>query len=95
MDSIFEKLSEAALTLKAGCGIGYDFSSLRPKGSFVRGAGAATSGPLSFMDVYDKMCLTIMSAGGRRGAQMATNLSSLQQRSHHSLWKSANCEASS
>ena len=72
MESIFEKLSEAALTLKAGCGIGYEFSSLRPKGAFVHGAGAATSGPLSFMDVYDKMCLTIMSAGGRRGAQMAT-----------------------
>jgi ribonucleoside-diphosphate reductase alpha chain len=72
MESIFTKLSEAAVTLKYGCGIGYSFSTLRPKGAFVHGAGASTSGPLSFMDVYDRMCNTIMSAGGRRGAQMAT-----------------------
>jgi ribonucleoside-diphosphate reductase alpha chain len=72
MDDILLKLHEAGLTLKAGCGIGYEFSTLRPKGDYVAGAGAYTSGPLSFMDIYDKMCFTISSAGGRRGAQMAT-----------------------
>jgi ribonucleoside-diphosphate reductase alpha chain len=60
------------LTLKAGCGIGYEFSTLRPRGAYVSGAGAYTSGPLSFMDIYDKMCFTVSSAGGRRGAQMGT-----------------------
>jgi len=72
MDSILAKLHEAGLTLKAGCGIGYEFSTLRPRDSFVAGAGAYTSGPLSFMDIYDKMCFTVSSAGGRRGAQMGT-----------------------
>jgi ribonucleoside-diphosphate reductase alpha chain len=72
MDNILNKVHEAGLTLKAGCGIGYEFSTLRPKGAFVAGAGAYTSGPLSFMDIYDKMCFTVSSAGGRRGAQMAT-----------------------
>ena len=72
MNDILQKLHEAGLTLKAGCGIGYEFSTLRPKGDYVAGAGAYTSGPLSFMDIYDKMCFTISSAGGRRGAQMAT-----------------------
>ena len=72
MDDILGKVHEAGLTLKAGCGIGYEFSTLRPKGAFVAGAGAFTSGPLSFMDIYDKMCFTVSSAGGRRGAQMAT-----------------------
>ena len=72
MDSILMKLYESGLTLRAGCGIGYEFSTLRPKGSYVFGAGAATSGPLSFMDIYDRMCFTIASAGGRRGAQMGT-----------------------
>ncbi|MEE9552195.1 MAG: adenosylcobalamin-dependent ribonucleoside-diphosphate reductase [Gammaproteobacteria bacterium] len=72
MDDILEKLHEAGMTLKCGCGIGYEFSTLRPKGAYVSGAGAFTSGPLSFMDIYDKMCFTISSAGGRRGAQMAT-----------------------
>ncbi|VFM96179.1 MAG: ribonucleoside-diphosphate reductase class II [Candidatus Kentron sp. G] len=72
MDDILAKVHEAGLTLKAGCGIGYEFSTLRPKGAFVAGAGAHTSGPLSFMDIYDKMCFTVSSAGGRRGAQMAT-----------------------
>jgi ribonucleoside-diphosphate reductase alpha chain len=72
MTDILQKLHEAGLTLKAGCGIGYEFSTLRPKGDYVAGAGAFTSGPLSFMDIYDKMCFTISSAGGRRGAQMAT-----------------------
>jgi ribonucleoside-diphosphate reductase alpha chain len=72
MDGILEKVHEAGLTLKAGCGIGYEFSTLRPKGAYVCGAGAYTSGPLSFMDIYDKMCFTVSSAGGRRGAQMAT-----------------------
>ncbi|MCC6068023.1 adenosylcobalamin-dependent ribonucleoside-diphosphate reductase [Ferrovum sp. PN-J185] len=72
MNGILEKVHEAGLTLKAGCGIGYEYSTLRPKGAFVAGAGAYTSGPLSFMDIYDKMCFTVSSAGGRRGAQMAT-----------------------
>ena len=72
MDNILAKVHEAGLTLKAGCGIGYDFSTLRPRGAYVSGAGAHTSGPLSFMDIYDRMCFTISSAGGRRGAQMAT-----------------------
>ncbi len=72
MDDILGKVHEAGLTLKAGCGIGYDFSTLRPRGAYVSGAGAHTSGPLSFMDIYDRMCFTISSAGGRRGAQMGT-----------------------
>ncbi|URL59010.1 adenosylcobalamin-dependent ribonucleoside-diphosphate reductase [Luteibacter flocculans] len=72
MDDILEKVHEAGLTLKAGCGIGYEFSTLRPRGAYVSGAGAHTSGPLSFMDIYDKMCFTVSSAGGRRGAQMGT-----------------------
>ena len=72
MDDILEKVHEAGLTLKAGCGIGYEFSTLRPRGAYVSGAGAYTSGPLSFMDIYDRMCFTVSSAGGRRGAQMAT-----------------------
>lgn len=72
MDKILDKVHEAGLTLKAGCGIGYEFSTLRPKGAYVTGAGAYTSGPLSFMDIYDKMCFTVSSAGGRRGAQMGT-----------------------
>src|SRR5687767_14561621 len=72
MDDILNKVHEAGLTLKAGCGIGYEFSTLRPKGAYVAGAGAYTSGPLSFMDIYDKMCFTVSSAGGRRGAQMGT-----------------------
>jgi ribonucleoside-diphosphate reductase alpha chain len=72
MQGILDKVQQAGLTLKAGCGIGYEFSTLRPKDAFVNGAGAYTSGPLSFMDIYDKMCFTVSSAGGRRGAQMAT-----------------------
>ncbi|MDQ6976590.1 MAG: ribonucleotide reductase N-terminal alpha domain-containing protein, partial [Ghiorsea sp.] len=72
MDGILTMVKEAGLTLKAGCGIGYEFSTLRPKGAYVSGAGAYTSGPLSFMDIYDKMCFTVSSAGGRRGAQMGT-----------------------
>ncbi|MDD2762177.1 MAG: ribonucleotide reductase N-terminal alpha domain-containing protein, partial [Methylomonas sp.] len=72
MDDILAKVHEAGLTLKAGCGIGYEFSTLRPRDAYVSGAGAYTSGPLSFMDIYDKMCFTVSSAGGRRGAQMAT-----------------------
>jgi ribonucleoside-diphosphate reductase alpha chain len=72
MDNILERVHEAGLTLKAGCGIGYEFSTLRPRGAYVSGAGAYTSGPLSFMDIYDKMCFTVSSAGGRRGAQMGT-----------------------
>jgi ribonucleoside-diphosphate reductase alpha chain len=72
MDDILRKVHEAGLTLKAGCGIGYEFSTLRPRGAYVSGAGAYTSGPMSFMDIYDKMCFTVSSAGGRRGAQMGT-----------------------
>jgi ribonucleoside-diphosphate reductase alpha chain len=72
MSGIFVNLKEAALTMQQGGGIGYDFSTLRPKGAPVRGVGADASGPLSFMDVWDAMCRTIMSAGYRRGAMMAT-----------------------
>ncbi len=72
MSGIFEHLKEAALTLQQGGGIGYDFSSLRPAGAPVRGVAADASGPLSFMEVWDAMCRTIMSAGARRGAMMAT-----------------------
>ncbi|HET7757006.1 MAG TPA: adenosylcobalamin-dependent ribonucleoside-diphosphate reductase [Steroidobacteraceae bacterium] len=72
MDDILKKVHEAGLTLKSGCGIGYEHSTLRPRGAYVSGAGAYTSGPLSFMDIFDKMCFTVSSAGGRRGAQMGT-----------------------
>ena len=72
MKGILRGVYDGGLTLRAGCGIGYEFSTLRPKGAFVTGAGSYTSGPLSFMDIFDKMCFTISSAGGRRGAQMAT-----------------------
>ncbi|MEE8438707.1 MAG: adenosylcobalamin-dependent ribonucleoside-diphosphate reductase, partial [Micropepsaceae bacterium] len=70
--SIFAHLREAALTMQQGGGIGYDFSTLRPKGAEVKGVGADASGPVSFMDVWDSMCHTIMSAGARRGAMMGT-----------------------
>jgi ribonucleoside-diphosphate reductase alpha chain len=70
MTGILSSVHKAGLTLKAGCGIGYEFSTLRPSGAYVAGAGATTSGPLSFMDIFDKMCFTVSSAGGRRGAQM-------------------------
>ena len=72
MAGIFDNLKEAALTMQQGGGIGYDFSTLRPKGASVKGVGADASGPLTFMDVWDSMCKTIMSAGHRRGAMMAT-----------------------
>ncbi|HEX4568860.1 MAG TPA: adenosylcobalamin-dependent ribonucleoside-diphosphate reductase, partial [Dongiaceae bacterium] len=72
MGGIFTHLREAALTMQQGGGIGYDFSTLRPRGAPVKGVGADASGPLSFMDVWDAMCRTIMSAGHRRGAMMAT-----------------------
>ncbi len=72
MGGIFEMLKEAALTMQQGGGIGYDFSTIRPKGAPVSGVAADASGPLSFMDVWDAMCRTIMSAGSRRGAMMAT-----------------------
>ena len=71
MGGIFESLKEAALTMQQGGGIGYDFSTIRPTGAPVKGVGADASGPLSFMDVWDAMCRTIMSAGSRRGAMMA------------------------
>ena len=72
MGGIFDMLKEAALTMQQGGGIGYDFSTIRPKGAAVKGVSADASGPLSFMDVWDAMCRTIMSAGSRRGAMMAT-----------------------
>jgi len=72
MASIFDNVKEAALTMQQGGGIGHDFSTLRPLGAPVKGVGADASGPLSFMDVWDSMCRTIMSAGSRRGAMMAT-----------------------
>ena len=75
MVGILDKVTEAGLTLKAGCGIGYEFSTLRPQGAYVTGAGAFTSGPLSFMDIYDKTCFTVSSAGGRRGAHFSSFLS--------------------
>lgn len=72
MVDILGKVLEAGLTLKAGCGIGYEFSTLRPRGAPVTGVGSQTSGPMSFMEIYDRMCNTVSSAGGRRGAQMGT-----------------------
>ena len=72
LDGIFQMLKEAAVTMQQGGGIGYDFSTIRPKGAEVHGVAADASGPLSFMDVWDAMCRTIMSAGSRRGAMMAT-----------------------
>lgn len=72
MPGIMEACKQAAITLASGAGIGYEFSTLRPRNAFVGGAGAFTSGPLSFMNIFDSMCFTVSSAGGRRGAQMAT-----------------------
>lgn len=72
MQGILQRVMEAGITLKSGCGIGYCFSTLRPRGAYVGGAGASTSGPLSFADIFDRVCATVSSAGGRRGAQMAT-----------------------
>ncbi len=72
MQGILERALEAGMTLKSGCGIGYCYSTLRPMGAMVAGAGASTSGPLSFMDIFDRICNTVASAGGRRGAQMGT-----------------------
>src|SRR5579872_6727125 len=72
LSGIFAHLREAALTMQQGGGIGYDFSTLRPKGAAVKGVAADASGPISFMDVWDAMCRTIMSAGARRGAMMGT-----------------------
>ena len=70
MAGIMKVASEAALILKSGCGIGYDFSTLRPKGAHVFGAGSGTSGVVSFMKIFDAICSTILSGGARRGAQM-------------------------
>lgn len=72
IEGIFDSVKQSALTLAAGCGIGYDFSTLRPRGAHVSGVGATTTGSLPFMSVFDSMCFTVASAGGRRGAQMAT-----------------------
>jgi ribonucleoside-diphosphate reductase alpha chain len=70
--AIFDGVKDAALTMQQGGGIGHDFSTLRPKGAPVASIGADASGPVSFMEVWDAMCRTIMSAGARRGAMMAT-----------------------
>ena len=78
MNDILEKNHEAGLTLKAGCGIGYEFSTLRPKGAYVAGAGATTSGPLSFMDIFDRMCFTVSSAGGRRGQHAEVSVADVE-----------------
>lgn len=72
MPGIMRACTDSAITLASGAGIGYEFSTLRPKGSFVGGAGSYTSGPLTFMNIFDTMCFTVSSAGGRRGAQMGT-----------------------
>ncbi|MFT7027693.1 MAG: ribonucleoside-diphosphate reductase alpha chain, partial [Paracoccaceae bacterium] len=72
MEGIFQAVKEAAVTLQQGGGIGYDFSTIRPRGAVVHGVAADASGPIPFMDVWDSMCRTIMSAGSRRGAMMAT-----------------------
>jgi len=70
MSGIMETAKQSSLALKAGCGVGYDFSTIRPRGAYVRGAGSETSGVISFMKIFDSMCATVMSGGGRRGAQM-------------------------
>jgi ribonucleoside-diphosphate reductase alpha chain len=75
MDNILDKVHEAGLTLKAGCGIGYEFSTLRPRGAFVAGAGAYTSGPMSFMDIYDKMCFTVSSPAAAAVRRWAPSMS--------------------
>ena len=72
LPGIYDGLKEAVLTMQQGGGIGYDFSTLRPQGAEVKGVASDSSGPLSFMDVWDASCRTIMSAGTRRGAMMAT-----------------------
>ncbi len=70
IEGIFETVKEAALTQKQGGGVGFDFSTIRPRGSHIKGCDSQASGPLSFMRVLDATCRTIMSAGQRRGAQM-------------------------
>jgi len=72
MEQVLSKVQEAGLTLKSGAGIGYEFSTLRPQGNFVHGSGAQSAGPLAIMDIFDKVCANVSSAGGKRGAQMAT-----------------------
>lgn len=72
IEGILASVRDAGITLSAGCGIGYEFSTIRPSGAMVSGVGATTTGAIPFMDIFDKMCFTIASAGGRRGAQMAT-----------------------
>lgn len=72
MENILARVGEAGMTLKSGAGVGYEFSTLRPRGAIVAGAGSSTSGPLPFMEIFDRTCQTVASAGGRRGAQMGT-----------------------
>jgi ribonucleoside-diphosphate reductase alpha chain len=72
MEPIFTALKEGALTMQAGGGVGYDFSTLRPAGTPARESGNIASGPVSFMRIWDAMCATICSTGARRGAMMAT-----------------------
>ena len=71
IEGILASVRDAGITLSAGCGIGYEFSTIRPSGAMVSGVGATTTGAIPFMDIFDKMCFTIASAGGRRGAQTA------------------------
>jgi len=68
--SIMQRATEAAATMRMGCGVGYDFSTLRPRGETIRGLGSQASGPVSFMHIFDAICLATASSGHRRGAQM-------------------------
>jgi ribonucleoside-diphosphate reductase alpha chain len=72
MDGIFDGLKEGALTMQQGGGVGYDFSTLRPQGAQAKSVGTVASGPVSFMQIWDAMCATLLSTGARRGAMMAT-----------------------
>lgn len=72
MNGIFDALKEGALTMQQDDGIGYDFSTLRPRGAQANGAGSVASGPVSFMGIWDRMCATILSTGARRGAMIGT-----------------------